>query len=136
MATGVIEEKGVRHTVSYTSPAQNDQIIAVVETGRLGLELRKLSIVGVPGGSVKIPLEVRRARDLVGPVKVELILPEYVRGVSALPLTIPADDASGTLEIQFHSPAGPFNKPLVVRATLAEPAGLTVAEGALEVTPE
>jgi hypothetical protein len=133
MATGVLEEGGVRHTVTYTSPAQNDQIIAVVETGRLGLELGKTSVAGVPGSTVEVPVEIRRARGLTGAVQVELVVPAHMRGVSALPSTIPAEGVAGTLRLRFASPAGPFNGPVVVRATMNEPSGPVTAEAHLEV---
>ena len=44
MGTGVVKEGGVDHYVSYSSIAQNDQIIAVMETGRLGVEMEKPAI--------------------------------------------------------------------------------------------
>jgi hypothetical protein len=50
MAIGKVVDGGEEHTVSYTSQAQNDQVIAVVETGRLALELGRSSLRAVPPG--------------------------------------------------------------------------------------
>lgn len=136
MAVGVIEEGGVQHEVSYTSVGQNDQVIAVVETGRLGLDLEKSSVAATPGKDVSVAVRVSRGKDLTGPVKVELVVPDHVRGVRMDALTIPADRSEGACTIRFARTMGPFNVPLVLRATLTGSAGPAVAEAKLEVVAE
>jgi hypothetical protein len=137
MVSGVVRAGGAEHTVSYTSAAQNDQIIAVVETGRLGLEADTSSLAARPGGSAAVAVTVRRGKGLSGPVKVELIVPGHVRGVSAAAVEVPAGRSAGAVTVRFGKGAlGPFNVPLLLRATLAERSGPVVAEARLEIITE
>jgi hypothetical protein len=137
MAVGVIKEGGHEYEVGFSSVNQNEQIVAVVETGRLGIEADKVSIVAVPGGSVTVPVKVARGKPLTGAVKVEMIVAEHVRGVRAEPIVIPADQAQGTITIRFAKDGlGPLNGPLILRATLEDKGGPVVAETKLEVVPE
>jgi hypothetical protein len=56
---------------------------------------------------------------LAGPVTVELVLPPHIRGVAAKPVVVPAGATQGTLSVRFaESRSGPFNMPLMIRATL------------------
>jgi hypothetical protein len=136
MAVGVIKEGGKEHEVAYTSEAQNDQIIAVVETGLLGLECERTSVSVAPGRRVELPVRVRRSRGLAGSVTVELVLPGSVRDLSAERLTIPADQSGGVLKLRCGAAPGPFTLPVVVRATLATLTGPVTAEARLEVVAE
>jgi hypothetical protein len=137
MVEGVIKEGNLEHTVSATSVHQNDQVIAVVETGRLGVEAERSSVPAVRDGSVAVAVRVSRDKGLLGPVKVELIAPAHMRGLRAAPLVIPAEQSRGTFTIRFGPEApGPFNMPVVLRATLDGPGGPAVAETKLEVVPE
>jgi hypothetical protein len=137
MAVGVIRTDGVEHTVGYSSEGQNDQVIAVVETGRLGLDIDRQSLAAVRGGQAIVTVKVSRGKGLTGPVKLELILPQHMRGVSAAPVVIPADQARATFTLRFASSTlGPFNMPVVLRATLSAKAGSVLAETKLEIVPE
>ena len=137
MAVGVIKEGGADYTVGYSSDAQNDQVIAVVETGRLGIETDRRSVAAAPGGQATVTVRVRRGKGLSGPVKLELIRPDHVHGLSAEPVTIPADQSRATFSLRFASgEMGPFNMPVVLRATLHDAAGPTVAETKLEIVEE
>jgi hypothetical protein len=137
MGAAVIKDGDAEHAVSYTSAAQNEQMIAVVETGRLGVEAEKPAVVAARGKSVDVPLKVSRSKGLSGPVKVELVLPAHVRGLTADPVVVAAGQSRGVLALKFAADgAGPFNTPLVVRATLAGDDGPAVAETKLEVAPE
>jgi hypothetical protein len=137
MVTGVVKDGGAEHTVSFTSQAQNEQLVAVVETGRLGLEAGPSSLAARPGAEAGVALRVRRGKGLRGPVKVELVCPNHVRGVRAEPVVIPADRSDGTLKMHFGRGAlGPFNAPLLLRAALATKDGPAVAEAKLEVVRE
>ena len=133
MVIGKVREGGVEHTVSYSSQAQNDQVIAVVETGRLALETGRASLAARPGQTVTLPVSIRRSKGLTGPVKVELIVPEHVRGVAAKPLTLAADATRGTLSVTVASRSGPFNQPVLVRATLTAATGPVIAEVKVEL---
>jgi hypothetical protein len=136
MGMATVSEGGAEHAVSCTSQAQNDQVIAVVETGRLALEAERPSAVARRGGEVAVPVRVRRDKDLTGPIKVELIVPAHVRGVTAEPVVVAAGESRGVLAVKFAADgAGPFNLPLTLRATLDGPGGPAVAEAKLEVVP-
>jgi hypothetical protein len=137
MAVGVIRTDGVEHTVGYSSEGQNDQVIAVVETGRLGLDIDRQSLAAVRGGQATVTVKVSRGKGLTGPVKLELVLPQHMRGVSAAPVVMPADQARATFTLRFASSTlGPFNMPVVLRATLSAKAGSVLAETKLEIVPE
>ncbi|MDB5311034.1 MAG: hypothetical protein JWO38_5236 [Gemmataceae bacterium] len=135
MAVGKVKDAdGTEHTVSFSSTGQNQQMIVVVGPGRLDLSLDRLTVRAEPGGEVRVSLKVARARDLTGPVKVEVLIPEHWKGVSADVVTVPADTQAGELVVRFAAgEAGPFNMPLTVRATLATPASAVTAEAKLEV---
>jgi hypothetical protein len=133
---GLVKDGGAEHYVSYSSVQQNDQIIAVVETGRLGLDIEKPAVLAVRGKSVAVPVKVSRGKGLNGPVKVEVVLPAHVHDLSAEPVIIPSDQASGTLMVRFGDSSGPFNMPLTVRATLTGNGDPAIAEAKLEVVPE
>ncbi len=134
MATGVLKDGDKEHDVCFSAINQNDQIITVVETGRLGVEAGKTSLTAKRGESVTLTAKVVRGKGLLGPVKLELILPEHVRGISAEAAMVAADQGSGTLTIRCaRDGVGPFNMPLTLRATLTDASGPVVAETKVEV---
>ena len=106
MGVGVVREGAAQHYVSYSSVQQNDQIIAVVEAGRLSVGLEKPAVVAVRGKSVAVPVKVGRGKGLAGPVKVELIAPQHLHGVTAEPVVVPADQSAGVLTLHFARRAG------------------------------
>jgi hypothetical protein len=137
MAVGVVREGEHEYTVGYSSEQQNEQIIAVVETGRLGLDIDRQSVAAEPGGQATLEVRVSRGKGLTGPVRLELIRPDHMRGVSAEPVVVPADQSRTAFTGRFASgPLGPFNMPVVLRATLDGPAGPVVAETKLEIVAE
>ena len=83
--------------MSWSTQAQNEQLIAVVETGRLGLELERGDIAA--GKPAALRFRVRRGKEIAGPVKVSLAVPAHVKGVACLPVTLKAGESSGTLRI-------------------------------------
>ncbi len=132
--TGIVKEDGVDHAVSFSAIGQNDQIITVVETGRLDLILDKASLLATPGKNVPVPFRVLRGKGLTGPVKVELVAPGHIRGVTVDPIMVPNDQATGTAVFRFApDPVGPFNMPVTLRATVTEPSGPVVAEAKVEL---
>ena len=124
---GKVEEGGREHSVSWSSQAQNEQLIAVVETGRLGLELERGDIAA--GKPAPLRFRVRRGKDIAGPVTVSLSVPGHIKGVKCAPVVLKADESAGTLRIILAPDAGPFTMPLTVRAVLGE----TTAEAPLSV---
>jgi hypothetical protein len=132
MATAQVKDPvdGREHTVSFSSTEQNQQMIVVVGPGRLDLSADKTSIRAE--GEVKLSVKVSRSKNLSGPATVELVLPEHVRGVSAGKLVLPADRADGEFVLKFAPDAGPFNVPLVLRATVVTDRGPVTAETKVE----
>jgi hypothetical protein len=137
MGLGKIKDgAGQEHVVSFSSVQQNEQVVVVVEPGRLGVELDRSSLTAVPGKTIAVTLHVRRSKALHGPVKIELIVPAHIRGIAADPVEVPADASSAALPIHFVAgPLGPFNMPVVVRATLLDNGRAVIAEAKLEMLP-
>jgi pre-peptidase len=137
MGVGVIKDKdGSLHRVSFSSVNQNEQLVAVVGPGQLAVELERTSCAASPGQSAIIPLSVKRGLTLKGDVKVELIAPAHIHGVSAEPMVIPAKEERGQLTLRFAGKMqGPFNMPLIVRATLMQDNQPVIAEEKLDVQP-
>jgi hypothetical protein len=130
MGVGVLTDPdGSKHEVSFNSVNQNEQLVAVIETGYLDLTSELNSIRVEPGKSTGLPLKITRGKGMDGPIRVELALPAHVRGVVAPAVTIPADQSKGTLMIRFEGEKpGPFNAALIIRATLASKNGPVTAE--------
>ncbi len=131
MASGIVKDPdGTEHRVSYTTAETNYQLIVVPEPGRLSLDLAKAALSAAPGETIRVPFQVSRAKGLTGEVKVELVLPEHWRGISAEIVTVAADKMSGELVLKFGKEAlGPFNMPATVRAKT----GSVIAEAKLEL---
>jgi hypothetical protein len=126
----VTEPDGSKHNVSYTSGEQTDQIIVLVDPGRLSLEAVRSSARAKPNGQTRVAVQVRRGRGLTGPVTVSLMLAKHVKGVTAKPVTIPADEETGEIAISFGEQAGPFNMLFQLRATTKDERGYDVIDEA------
>jgi len=135
MATGVIKDAdGSEHAVSFSSAKPDDQVIVVVEPGRLGVELDRTSISAVPGKTISVPVRVSRGKSLQGPTKVELLTAAHIHGVVADPISVSPDQSSAALVIRFAPDLrGPFNAPLVIRATIVDKNEPVIAEAKLEL---
>jgi hypothetical protein len=134
MAYGTVRDAdGSEHVVSYSSAQQNDQLTAVIEPGRLGVETDRASVAAEPGKSTPVTVRVSRARSLAGPVKVELVVPAHIRGVTADPVALPEGAETAALMLHFAEKAGPFNMPVTVRATANEKGQPVTAETPLEI---
>ena len=122
----VDDEEGRKHTVSFSSPSSNDQIILLTAPCPMGLKVRPESIVAnaETGGSVRA--EVLRGELPRNPVKVELVVPRHIKGVSASSITIAANESSGILKLEFAPSCGPFNMPLSIAASMLDEHGDTV----------
>ncbi len=133
----VRDHDGSEHIVSYSQNEQNDQLIAITQTGLLEIELANPSVRVMPGGSVKLPFLLRREKSLAADaVQVELQVPAHVRGVRSATVTIAGGSQNGILEIHFAADAGPFNLPFPIRATTLDAKNPHTAEAFVEfVTP-
>ena len=139
MAVGeVTDATGVKHKVSFTSLQQNEQIVALVDPGQLSVDLGKKSVAVTAGQSVTVPVRVGRGTGIVGPAKIEVIVPRHMRGVSAQPVTVPAEAETADVRLEFAPDTpGPFNQPLLVRATVLKNNDIPfVAESKLELVSE
>ncbi len=128
------DSDGQEHVVSYSSVQPNEQVIVVVEPGRLGVELERTSLTAAPGRTVPLPVLVSRGKNLAGPIRVELVVPAHIRGVVAEPVRLPAGQGKAVLSLHFAAAhLGPFNMPLRVRATAMDHGKPVVGEGLLEI---
>jgi hypothetical protein len=82
---------------------------------------------------VRLAVKIARSKSLTGAAKVEAVLPEHWKGVTAAPLLIAAGGESGELVLKFAKDCGPFNAPLVIRATVETKDTPVTAEAKVEV---
>ena len=125
MATGVIVDKdGSKHEVIYTSQAPDAQVVTLVSPPRLDISLETSSLRAEPGGEAVVDISVRRAAGLAGSIRVELVCPPHITGVSAAVVTVSPGSSSTKLVLRFASGTlGPFNMPLAIRATTLDERG-------------
>lgn len=135
MAVGTVTDRdGSQHKVSFTSQEQADQIIVLVDPGQLGVRVSPRSIRAVAGTTVPVQVRVDRGATLQLPVTVELIVADHIHGVHATPITLSPEESAATLQIEFAADdSGPFNLPLLVRATATRAGQPYSAEDRLEV---
>ena len=128
----VVDPDGSRHTVSFTSANQNEQIVALVDPGQLSIDVERQSVRVLPG-TAQIPFRIGRGVGLNVPVKIELVIPGHIRGVTASAVTLPPDQSTGSLSLTFNEgDRGPFNAPLLLRATALREQSPVVAETNLQ----
>jgi hypothetical protein len=137
MGVGIIKDGGKDHVVSFSSVNQNEQLVAVVGPGELALELGKTSATAKPGGTIEIPVRIKRGLNIHGVVKLEAVVPPHLKGATSMPATIGPDAEAGSVSIRFaRSAMGPFTQPLLIRATLVHQGRPIVAEASVDVQPE
>lgn len=134
---GVIKDlDGSEHRVSFSSVNQNEQLVAVVGPGKLALEAERTSYTAVPGKQFTVAVKIKRGQGVEGPVELELVAAPQQRGLSAAKVTLAAKDERGQLVITCADKlTGPFNMPVLVRATLRRNGEPIVAEVKLDVQP-
>jgi hypothetical protein len=130
------EPDGTKHAVSFSSVHQNEQMVAVVGPGKLALETERTSYTAEPGKQFLINVRINRSQDIEGPVELELIQPAHLRGLSAIKTIIGSKQEKGQLMVRCADPlGGPFNMPVLVRATLLHNGDRVVAEMKIDVQP-
>lgn len=122
----VTDPDGTRHRVCYSSQAQDDQIIVLVDPVRLSLDATRKSIGVRPGSTVTLPVEVKRGPGLTGPASVRVRSAAHIRGWKSQPVAVAADDSHAELQIEFDSNPGPFNMPLIVEGRMQDERGQPV----------
>jgi hypothetical protein len=131
------EPDGATHQVSFSSVAQNEQIVAVIEPGRFSLEASPVSLLLKPGAARSIAVQVARGKGLNGPVTVQLVAPCHMRGLAATSVVIPAEASQANLIITMSAEAsGPWNMPVTLQATILENHLPIVAEAKLSVVAD
>ncbi len=137
MGVATIKESGgTEHTVSFSSVQQNEQMVAVVGPGKLALETERTSYTAEPGKQLLINVRIKRSPDVKGAVELELVQPAHLRGLSAVKTIIGPQQVQGQLIVHCADPlGGPFNMPVLVRATLVHNGEPVVAETKIDVEP-
>jgi hypothetical protein len=136
MATGVVREPdGTEHEVNFSTPKTELQVVSVIAPGLLGLEARRSSVMAAPGAMLEVPVKVLRGKEVAGPVRIELIVPESsLRGLSAEPLVLNEGDEDGVFRIVCGaSVTGPPTSQVLLRARSASGDDSVTAEAALTV---
>ena len=134
MAVGVVtDHDGSRHTVSFSSQNQNEQIVALVGPGLLSVQVDRPSVECVPGGDREVIVRLARDRSLAGPTNVELVVPAHIHGIAAEPVSAPEDAVTAVLRICCDPEFGPLNMPLTVRATSQRDGRMVTAETSLQL---
>jgi hypothetical protein len=127
---------GTQHRVCFSSVNQNEQLVAVVGPGKLAMEADRTSFRAEPGKSFTVAVKVQRGQGVTGDVELDLIAPPHLRGLTAPKATIAAKDDRGQLTVACNEQlCGPFNMPIILRATLRQNGEPIVAEGRLDVQP-
>jgi hypothetical protein len=136
MAVATLKDAGGEYAVSYTSVEPNQQLIAVIEPDPLGVEPERASVTAEPGKTVNVAVTLARGKGIDGPVKVELVAPAHMPFVAADAVEVPAGQAKAVLALRFAADArGPYNMPVVLRATLTRKGEPVVGEAKLDVRP-
>ena len=86
-----------------------------------------------PGKNLDVPFTVNRG-ELKGEVLVEVVMPTHLKGVSATPVSVAANNNSGVIHIQFADTKNiVVNAPIVLRATIRDAAGVHTAEDKIDL---
>ncbi|MAV37105.1 MAG: hypothetical protein CMJ59_16805 [Planctomycetaceae bacterium] len=122
----IVDSDGSRHTVAYSSSTAPDQIMIQPSAGPLSIRLQRSSLVARADRPAQVTVRIRRDPELPLPVTLSLLPGAHVQGVEATPRVLAPDQTEATLEIRFTGDAGPFNAPLVIRATVRPTENITV----------
>jgi hypothetical protein len=137
MLTGELRDAaGVTHKVCFTTKEQNEQLIALVTASALRLSLERSAIAIQPDSELTIPVAIKRDPSVTSPIKLELIVPRHMQGVSSASVDAPADATTATLTIKLGSQPGPLNMPLTIRASAQRQGDVITAEEPLELILE
>jgi hypothetical protein len=93
-------------------------VITVLPKQVATLSLVNAAVTGKPGTQSEVVIKVARQQDYNGEFKVQLVVPQNIKGVSADEVTIAAGQNEGKLIVKIAGDAAPGNRPdLIVRAT-------------------
>ena len=112
---------GTRHRISYTSNEQDDQSIAVMTTGLILLTPMQDNLLATPNSTLTLRIRVRTANTIANrPVRLELITPVHLRNVKAEPVDLTPKQEWAEMKIILGAEIGPFNAPLLIRASTTD----------------
>jgi hypothetical protein len=133
MATGVVTDAdGTEHRVVYSTGVPSDQMICRVSPALLQI-VAPTEVAVTPGAMAVLPVTVKRDPDLHGDVRLELLTPQHITGITAQPVSLAEGTEQAKLVVRFAESPGPLNMPLVLRATCGE--GDHRAVGETKITP-
>jgi hypothetical protein len=114
----------VRHLVA----AIHGQITMSIEGALLKVSAAANDLTVRPGQEIVVPVKIARSPRLPGPVKLEVVLPEALRGLLRMdPVSVPPGRATATLRIQTaDDPRLIGEHTLTIRATAYQPGNLLV----------
>lgn len=131
---GIVDDgTGKKHKVSFTSQHQNEQLSLIIAPGRMNLTLTPETLVPTSEMPAEVHVKIDRDAGLNGTIRLELLPATHIKGVSADVVTVPAGENEAVLKLRFTGDAGPFNMPLMIRATHGEGDARIVAETNLEI---
>ena len=129
----ITDHDGSKHRVSHSSGAQNDQIICFVAPSLSSITSTIESMQYRAGQRQELPFTLNRGQ-LKGDVLVEIIMPDHLKGVSATPVSVPAGQNEGVIEIHYADTENiALNAPIVLRATLRDGKGMHTAEDKIDL---
>jgi hypothetical protein len=138
VVSGAISDPdGTQHAISYSSNDQNNQMIALVDPGRLAIQLPRTTLQARPGERVEVPVRIQRGPGLSQPVTVEVIASNAIEGVTAKRIEIAADASDARLPLEFGAKVSGLEiRPLTIRAiTKDERQQPVTAEANLTLVP-
>ena len=137
MLTGEVKDAaGKSHKVCYSTNEQNQQMIGLVTAAPLRISLDRNSLAIQPGGSLTIPVAIKRDASIVSPIKLELIVPRHMTDIAADPVEAPPGLDEVLLTVRFGDSPGPLNAPILIRASGERNGDPVIAESPLEIVLE
>jgi hypothetical protein len=112
----VADAAGKKHKVSFSTVEQNEQLIALVSPSPLRLSLDRTAVGCQVDSQLTVPVHLHRQLGLTAPCRLELVIPEHMRDISAQPVMVAAGGDSADLKIDLGPHPGPFNMPLLIRS--------------------
>jgi hypothetical protein len=129
----VTDHDGSRHTVSYSSQEQADQIVCLVAPRLMFVDAEVQTASVQENGSLQVPIRLNRG-TLSGGAVIELVMPNHLKGIIAETITLPPQETKGILQLKFKNVSDiDWNMPITVRATLRDGSAIHIAEDHIEI---
>lgn len=137
MAAGeVAGPDGKKHKVCFTTNNQNEQLVAILNAALIQLAPERATLAAVPGEAVQLAVEIKRDRAVTAPLKLELVVPPHMKDIAADPVEVAPAQSRAVLVLRFGKTPGPFNMPLLLRATALQGTSPLVGESPIEIVLE